>query len=469
MHQDQIPSGRTRDDHLTAPWWRDVSRHQWFVFVVASLGWLFDTMVQQLFNLARQPAVTRLLDALPGDPATAGQVDEYCGYATTIFMLGWAFGGIIFGILGDKLGRARTMLITVLCYSVFTGLSAISRTVGEFGFYRFLAGLGVGGQFAVSVALVAEVMPDRARPYALGALQALSSVGNMLAALCGIGLGWLEESGTIASAWRAMFLIGLAPALLSIPIFLHLKEPEGWKAAAREGRELSTGPRPAQRLGSMSELFGDRRWRKNTIVGMTLACAGVVGLWGIGFFSFDLIRTVFRKHFEAQGLTAQQIAGMLTFWTGITSLLQNAGAFFGIGAFTYVTERIGRRPAFAIGFLLAALSTALTFWLLNDFWQIFVLIPIMGFCQLSLFGGYAIYFPELFPTRLRSTGTSFCYNVGRLVAAAGPSALGLLTRWTFAGFHEPMRYAGVAMCLAFVVGLFVLPFAPETRGQALPT
>ncbi len=138
----------------------------------------------------------------------------------------------------------------------------------------------------------------------------------------------------------------------------------------------------------------------------------------------------------------QQIAGKLTFWKGITSLMQNAGAFLGIYAFARVTHRIGRRPAFAISFVLAAVATAVTFWFLDTFWQIFVLIPIMGFCQLSLFGGYAIYFPELFPTRLRSTGTSFCYNVGRLVAAAGPSVKGLLTSVVFAGFHEPMRYAG---------------------------
>jgi MFS family permease len=193
-----------------------------------------------------------------------------------------------------------------------------------------------------------------------------------------------------------------------------------------------------------------------------------VGLWGIGFFSFDLIREVFRKHFEAQGLDPQSIAGKLTYWTGITSLVQNAGSFFGIQAFAHVTQRIGRKPAFAISFVLAAVSTAMTFWLLNDFWQIFVLIPIMGFCQLALFGGYAIYFPELFPTRLRSTGTSFCYNVGRLVAAAGPSVRGLLIRHVFAGFPEPLRVAGVAMCLVFFLGLLALPFAPETRGQPLP-
>ena len=128
---------------------------------------------------------------------------------------------------------------------------------------------------------------------------------------------------------------------------------------------------------------------------------------------------MFVEHFQAQGLSPQAVAGKLTFWSGITSLFQNAGAFLGILAFTWITQFIGRKPAFAISFVLAAAATAATFWFLDAFWQIFVLIPIMGFCQLALFGGYAIYFPELFPTRLRSTGISFCYNVGRLVAAAG--------------------------------------------------
>ena len=113
-------------------------------------------------------------------------------------------------------------------------------------------------------------------------------------------------------------------------------------------------------------------------------------------------------------------------------------------------------------------STSAAFWLLNQFWQIFVFVPLMGFCQLALFGGYAIYFPELFPTRLRSTGISFCYNVGRFVAASGPFALGFLTSSVFAGYPEPMRYAGVAMCGVFLLGLLALPFAPETKGQPLP-
>jgi MFS family permease len=451
------------------PWWRGLSGYQWFVFVVATLGWMLDTMDQQFFNLARKPAIAELMKLPLDDPDRLGKINEVAGTTTSIFIIGWAVGGIFLGILGDKLGRARTMLLTVLLYSTFTGLSAFSVGVWDFTLYRFLTGLGVGGQFAVGVAMVAEVMPDRSRPFALGWLQALSAVGNMMAAAAGIGLGALQESGAIGSAWRVMFLIGLVPALLVIPIFLKLKEPERWKAAVEDNAEGGTG-KPKHKAGSLAELFGDPRWRRNTIVGMILAFSGVVGLWGIGFFSFDLIRDVFTRHFEAQGLDKQAVAGKLTFWTGMTSLIQNLGAFFGIYAFARITDKIGRKPAFAVSFVLAGLSTAFTFWFLDAFWQIFVFIPIMGFCQLALFGGYAIYFPELFPTRLRSTGTSFCYNVGRLVAASGPLALGLLTSRVYNGYEQPLplRYAGVTMCATFVIGLMVLPFAPETKGQPLP-
>ncbi len=370
-----------------------------------------------------------------------------------------------------------------MLYSLFTGLSALSTGFADFAAYRFLTGLGVGGVFAVSVSLVAEVMPDRARPMALGWLQALSAVGNMMAALISIALGEAEKSGAIGSAWRAMFVIGALPALLSLFIFKKLEEPEKWKAAAaRRKADTEAGLlAPEDRLGSIAELFGDPRWRRNTIVGMLLAFSGVVGLWGIGFFSFDLIRTVFNAHFTElgtkQGLTgaalSRFVGGNLTFWSGITSLLLNAGAFFGIYAFSRVTHYTGRKPAFAIAFLLAMVSTAFTFWFLDSFYDIFWMIPIMGFCQLAIFGGYAIYFPELFPTRLRSTGTSFCYNVGRLVAAAGPSALGLLTSEVYGGYKQvnpslPFRYAGVTMCAVFLIGLLALPFAPETKGKPLP-
>ncbi|WP_391732145.1 MFS transporter [Tautonia sociabilis] len=519
------------------PWYRGLTGYHWFVLAVAALGWLFDTMDQQLFNLARKPAMEELLGT--GDPAKVNAVGTI---ATSIFIVGWAVGGLFFGILGDKIGRAKTMLLTILVYSLFTGLSAFSIGVWDFAFYRFLTGLGVGGEFAVGVALVAEVMPDHARARALGWLQALSAVGNMTAAMIAIGLGSIADTGI--SRWRIMFLIGTLPALLAIVIRMRLKEPERWQATAGlapgdgDGGEPasadSSGAPVAQKLGSLSELFGDRRWRRNTIVGMLLAFSGVVGLWGIGFFSFDLIRDVFSETAVAmaaeQGLTeaptaefhrrladgtvrmvsdkaeipaepeqgveyvvasSEELAlnsflrrhpdvkpfvdAKLTQWTGYVSLVQNAGAFFGIYAFALVTVRIGRKPTFFLTFLLAMAATAFTFLFLGriaGFWDVYWMIPIMGFCQIALFGGYAIYFPELFPTRLRSTGTSFCYNVGRLVAAAGPLALGMLVLlydgYTAIDPSLPLRYAGVTMCAAFVIGLLALPFAPETKDQPLP-
>jgi len=380
-----------------------------------------------------------------------------------IFMIGWATGGIIFGVVGDRLGRARTMVLTILLYSLFTGLSALSVGVWDFALYRFLTGLGVGGEFAVGVSLVAEAMPDRARPHALGLLQALSAIGNIMAALIGMALGEMKTAGWIETPWRIMFVVGVLPAALAVVVMRRLKEPQRWAAVA-------TADKAKLRLGSYAELFGDPRWRRNAIVGLLLASSGVIGLWGIGFFSFELIGAVFRESFQKQGLSPGEIKGKVTFWVGITSLVLNAGAFFGIYSFSRVTAVIGRKPTFALSFLLAMLSTAFTFWFLKDFSDVFWMIPIMGFCQLALFGGYAIYFPELFPTRLRSTGTSFCYNVGRYLASVGPLTLGLLASQVFGsyGMVASWRYAGVTMCAFFLLGLIALPFAPETKGQPLP-
>jgi len=434
-------------------WYRELNSYHWFVLAIASSGWMFDTIAQQLCSLARGPAMTELR----GPGASDAIVSEQAGYSTMIFMVGWALGGVVFGILGDRLGRAKTMIITILLYSGFTGLSYFSRSVLEFNVYRFLCSLGVGGQFAVGVSLVAEVMPDRARPNALGILQALSTVGNMMAAVAGIAMGQMERSGTIASAWRYMFLVGALPAPLALIVFTKLKEPEQWLKARAEKK----------RMGHLGDLFTDPVWRRNSIVGMLLAFAGVVGLWGFGFFSFDLFRPVLERTFRAEGFTGAALAGKTTTWIGITSLLQNAGGFLGVYAFTYLTQRTSRHSAFTVSFLAAMFMTAFTFWQLKTIGQMYWMIPLMGFTQLALFGGYAIYLPELFPTRLRSTGTSFCYNIGRLVAAVGPLSLGLLTSRVYHG-PDAMRYAGITMSAVFLIGLAALPFAPETKGRPLP-
>jgi MFS family permease len=265
----------------------------------------------------------------------------------------------------------------------------------------------------------------------------------------------------VDSVWRPMFIIGALPALLVLVIRRRLKEPERWQQVSHEGSV-------ARQLGSYRALFGDPRWRRHALIGLAMAFAGVVGLWAVGFYTMDLVGNVLRARFTADGLSAGEIDGKVTFWKGITSMMINLGACVGMFSFGVVTQRIGRKPAFALAFVAAALSTAAVFAFLQDFSQIFWMVPIMGICQLSLFAGYAIYFPELFPTYLRSTGTSFCYDVGRFVAAVGPALLGLLTSVVFKDTAEPLRYAGLTMCSVFVIGLLVLPLAPETKGKPLP-
>ncbi len=486
---------------------RRLSPYQWFVFIVCCLAWDMDCMDQQLFVLARRPAMVDLvpkvadtdprMEKLTADmteqsvksnkPApTTEQVQKAlqdadvataAGYATMFFMIGWAVGGIGFGVMGDKVGRVKTLTLTILLYAVFTGLSAFSFGVTDFHLYRFLTGLGVGGVFAAAVTLLAETVPDAARPLALGLFQASSVVGNCGAALINIGLEYAVFKDAFAggslfgfplSPWRLMFLVGILPGLLVVLVQLKLREPERWAKLKAEGKKG----------GSYGELLGDPRWRGRAVFGLLLAISGVIGLWGIAFFSPDLQRyvsgTIYADEAKQLGLAGADAAKYVRWqgglWSGITSLVQNIGAFVGIFAFSLLTARFGRRPTFAFFFVTAGLSTAGVFLFLQTWTDIFWMVPVMGFFQLALFGGYAIYFPELFPTRLRSTGVSFCYNVGRLIAAVGPAALGLLTSTVYSGFESPLplRYAGVSMCVVFLLGLVALPFLPETKGKPLP-
>jgi MFS family permease len=445
------------------PWWKQLDRYHWFVFAMASLAWLFDCLDQQLFILARSSAMANLL---PGgmDP------NKYGAYATSIFVAGWATGGLIFGAVGDRIGRARTLTLTVLMYSVFTGLSALSKGWIDFAFYRFVTGLGVGGVFGLAVALIADALPDQARTGALGTLQALSAVGNVTAGLISMWVASLVASKAVTPQWqwKMMFLIGAIPAFLCVFIQMRLKEPEKWVKAREEGRKTGVA------FGSYVSLFGEARWRKPALLGMMLCVAGVIGLWGIGFFAPELVAPVIENSLRQQNLAAEQIAAAKGKWVGINSIFQNIGAFVGMILMTHLAGTVGRKKAFSVGFICALGATVAFFQLFNDKSDVFWLSPIMGACQLSLFAGFAIYLPELFPTRLRSTGTSFCYNVGRFLAASGPFTLGKLQESLKQGAVtaeakiEAFRNAATYMSAIFLVGFIALAFLPETKGKPLP-
>src|SRR4051812_18650111 len=191
-------------------WYQGLDRYCWIVLAIAALGWLFDTMDQNLMNIVRAPSLTEIFHPHPDTKALATQekidldkkVKEYGGKLTSIFLLGWAAGGFIFGILGDRLGRTRTMIITILVYAIFTGGSGLVHSFGAYAFMRFMTALGVGGEWAAGAALVAEVFPSRARPMALGLLQALSAVGNMLAAVITLIIAQSVSPDHQASSWR---------------------------------------------------------------------------------------------------------------------------------------------------------------------------------------------------------------------------------------------------------------------------
>ena len=231
---------------MSTPWWGELSRAHWWVLIVAVLGWLFDAMDQRLFILARTPALRDLLPA-----SATGQLPAFAGWATGLFIAGWATGGLLFGLLGDRWGRVRTMTLTILVYSLFTGLSGLARSWPEFAAYRFLCGMGIGGEYAVGVALVAETMPARARPFALGLVQAFSSVG----AIIGSGLSLLVGPQTTfgqTAGWRVLFWFGVIPSLLVVLIRMRVKEPARWLRARELARSVggsSTEVSPGRRRG----------------------------------------------------------------------------------------------------------------------------------------------------------------------------------------------------------------------------
>jgi MFS family permease len=441
----------------TQPWWRSFNRNHWFVFAVASLAWLFDCLDQQVFNLARDGAVEDLL----GDKAKA---IEFAPYTTSFFLIGWAIGGLIFGSLGDRYGRARMLAVTMMIYSICTGLSAFATSFSGFCACLFLTGLGVGGVFGLSVALVADSVPDHTRAPALGLLQSLSSWGNISAGLIGMGIGLLATQHLLPfslRAWQAMFLVGAVPALLCVFIFRKLKEPEKWVRAKAEGDKKGV------KFGSYLVLLKHPTWSKHAWLGLILCSAGIIGLWGIGNFHPKIVRSIIEAQLAADHLTPDALASKKAYWASLGLLLQNIGGFFGMLTLAKFAQVKGRRPAFALALLLSFLSTQLVFRYLREVSQIYWMIPIMGFGQYSVFGIYAIYLPELFPTNLRSTGISFCYNFGRFIAASAPFTIGQITR-QLGGNIEGFRIAGMWVSLVLLIGILVLPFLPETKDKPLP-
>jgi MFS family permease len=476
-------------------WWRGLTGYHWFVFLICSAAWFFDCLDQRLFSLARIPAVEALtinaelveelgrqkveekkltpspeLVQAEGTKEAKSQAQALGKDVTAMFLVGWGIGGLVFGALGDRYGRAKMLTITVLIYSAFTGLSYFSRTYWDFALARFLTGVGVGGVFGLAVALIAESLPNHSRSGALGWLQILSTVGNLSAGL----VLWIITQLTTADVleqgrgWRWMFLVGALPALTVVFTMKFLREPESWLRARNEGR-LPQG----SILTPYRDLLREKQWRRNLVIGALISSAGVIGLWAIVEYAIDIQGQVFTTHFKTQGMPEADIPAAVASAKSFAYTLQMIGAAVGMWFMTKACIMLGRKPAFLIWYVGALASTLYVFYAIETPSDANWMMPLMWFFSLGVFAGYAIYLPEIFPSRMRSTGTSFCYNLGRFAAAGGSYVSARLATDFYGahyGFESPLRerYAAMTMCVVFLIALVTLPFAPETKGKPLP-
>lgn len=420
------------------PWYAEVTRYQWVVLAIACLGWVFDVFEGQVFTVFKTPAMAELLGVAEQDP----RVGFYSDISFATFLLGGAVGGLFFGMLADRIGRRQSMVWSILTYSVFSGLHYSAGSWWHIAVLRFFVAMGVGGEWAVAAALVAEVFSGKARTAAGGIFHASSVLGVMLATAVGMVL-------TAATDWRWAFVLGLLPALLVVWILVSLRESEKWQAARTAG-----GSGSGRGGGGLRELMGDPRWRSRALIGFGLAAIGLGTYWGILAYAPELIGQVLGESVSAD---QRRRAGSAAYM-----IMNLGGSLFGQLAFAPITMRVGRRAAFAFYHAGAAILVPVTFLAAATWAQAVALLTVTAFFVAGMHSGYAIYFPEMFPTRLRATGASFCFNLGRL-----GSALMLVVRGQLRNVLAP-RHAVSVMSLLFLAGLVLLWFAPETKGEELP-
>jgi MFS family permease len=434
----------------TSPWWHGVTRYQWLVLAIASAGWIFDVFEGQLFVSLRNHTLTALL---PGDDQEVAR-NFYFNLGLATFLLGGALGGVVFGMLADRFGRRRIMAFTILMYSVFTGLTALVQNGWQLTGLRFLVGMGVGGEWAVAAAAVAEVFPERSRPAAAGIFHASSVLGTYLATAAGLFIIALN----LENGWRYGFLLGLLPALLVAWIRVSMRDPESWQAAQERAAKDAR-----QRLGSLRDLFALSELRRRTLLATGLAVIGLATFWGAHIRGMDVLRQARASEQEQAGSAAGKAEQENYRMLGM--LLVTTGGGLGLLLFAPISQRLGRRPAFMLFHLGGFAFVVVVYLLAQSVLALVLVLPLFGFFTLGMHAGYAIYFPELFSTRLRGTGSGFCFNMARIVA--GPVLLGF--GWLQGSpFHLTLPQAMLLLGCLFPLGAILIGFAPETRGQPLP-
>ena len=419
------------------PWYVGIDRYQWVVLAVASAGWIFDVYEGQIFNITRNQMLADILGNHGVDVKRYG--DMFLG----IFLLGGTVGGLAAGSLADRFGRRPIMISTILLYALFSGLTYFATELWHVAVLRFFVAMGVGGEWAVAASLVAEVFPARARAQASGIFHASSILGTWMAALAGMAVGM---------HWRYAYLIGVIPALLVVWVRSSVREPAKWAAIASRAKASKQNAQ----LGSFRDLLLNPEWNRRAVLGMLLAAVGLGTFWAVTVAGQDLARLFLQK----EGATPDEVAHRAKFAYGI---LQTAGGGLGLLAFGPMCARFGRRRSFMVMQILGFLAVPITCFGPQTYFQLLCVLPLFGFLTLAIHAGYAVYFPELFPTHLRATGTSFCFNGGRLLAVP----VLFFSGWLKAQEGVDLRVAMTSIGTLFLLGTVIMLFLPETKDQDL--
>jgi MFS family permease len=400
---------------------KSLTKHQKLVLIVAWLGWVFDVMEASLFALTKKPMLTEMLGA--AKYAEIGPIWE--GKIHTAMLLGWSLGGLIFGMIADRWGRSRTLLLTVFLYCLFTGLTAFCKTPEQVWVARFLTGLGIGGEWAAGAALIAETVPDHFRPKAAAFLQTAAAIGSICGVFINLSIGGLH--------WSYVYFAGITPAILCLAA--------RWKLEGDEPKKSTSSTLP------VVDLLKSKPYNFNLLIAVII---GVVGITGGGILPFWL------PNFVPLVVAPEQEA----LYRNLSMIVLHLGTLAGVLVFPPLAAKYGRRPMFALFGICAAICLFFTATQVKSVTMLFILPPITSFFALGLTAGFGLYFPELFASRFRTTGAGIAYNSGRILSAPIPI-------WLGATVKEQGVQGTKVVALIYVLMLLGLLFAPETKDKPL--
>jgi len=435
----------------TSPWYRSLNRSQWKALIAANLGWTFDGFEVFALILTVGVALHQLLD-----PSEYARIPAYAGAVIAITVFGWAIGGLLGGVLADYLGRKRSMTLTILAYSLLTGVSAFSWDWLSFAVFRFLVGLAIGSEWATGASIMAELWPAKARGKGGAFLQSGYPIGSILAS--GV---WLAIGTSGPDAWRYMYLIGVLPALIVFWIRRNIPESPRWEESNRRRRAAYDRRRQGAPLHgedaalvrfTLVDVFAEGAIRSRLVLTFVMSLSVTIGYWGVSTFVPSYVGSIA----TAAGLPAQR-------WAALAGLVQNVGALIGFSSFGFLADAFGRKPTTILFYLMCLILTPIVYLWVQDIHVLLFTLAVYGFFIQGVFSWTPIWLPELFPTRMRATAAGFIFNAPRLISAIAPLIAGTLIV-SLGGYGKAATIIG----LFYILGLIAVPFLPETKGKPLP-